>query len=109
MKRVVFIDRMNPSDAGEVAKIWTAHDATPLPRVIGVHRRSLYRFHGLYIHMVEAADDVPGSLTDRIYDARTAPEFLQARDALEGFLRPYMADSRTLRDTEAEEFYRWQA
>jgi hypothetical protein len=109
MQRVLFIDRMNPQDADEVARIWKAHDATGLPEEIGVARRQLYRFHGLYVHLVEARDDVDDDLTDRIFAARGAREFVETRDALARFLTPYSPEFQNLKATRAEEFYRWQA
>ncbi|MGW2649796.1 TcmI family type II polyketide cyclase [Streptomyces sp. NPDC001393] len=109
MQRVLFIDRMHPQDADAVAKIWKAHDATGLPQEIGVARRHLFRFHGLYVHMVEARDDVDDDLTDRIFAARDEREFVETRDALARFLTPYSPELRNLKATRAEEFYRWQA
>ena len=82
MQRVLFIDRMRPEDAPAVARIWTEHDGTGLPERIGVVNRTLYRFHGLYVHMVEARDDLPGDLTERIFAARTDPAFVDTRDRL---------------------------
>ncbi|WP_369395548.1 TcmI family type II polyketide cyclase (plasmid) [Streptomyces sp. CG1] len=109
MQRVLFIDRMRPDDAPEVAKIWTEHDATGLPGEIGVARRTLYRFRGLYVHMVEARDGIEQDLTDRILAARTHPEFTRTRDALADFLTPYAPDCHSLADTRAEAFYHWRA
>ncbi|MBB6174242.1 hypothetical protein HNR23_004302 [Nocardiopsis mwathae] len=109
MQRVLFIDRMDPQNADQVAKIWATHDATGLPQKIGVARRTLYRFHGLYVHMVEAVDDIEGDLVDRIFDARNVPSFIETGDALAGFLEPYSPDFRNLKDTAAEEFYQWHA
>ncbi|MFG1666848.1 TcmI family type II polyketide cyclase [Streptomyces sp. Y7] len=109
MQRVLFIDRMRPQDADEVAKIWKAHDATGLPQDIGVAGRYLYRFHGLYVHMVEARDDIHEDLTDRIFAARDDRAFVETRDALADFLTPYSPEFRNLKATKAEEFYRWQA
>ncbi|MGW3186092.1 TcmI family type II polyketide cyclase [Kitasatospora sp. NPDC001119] len=109
MQRVLFIDRMDPQNAEAVADIWTAHDATGLPQEIGVVRRNLYRFGGLYIHLVEAGPEVREDLTDRIYAARADRRFVETRNGLEEYLSPYLPDSRNLKDTKAEEFYRWQA
>ncbi|GAA0232601.1 TcmI family type II polyketide cyclase [Actinomadura nitritigenes] len=109
MQRVLFIDRMRPEDAPAVARIWTEHDGTGLPERIGVVNRTLYRFHGLYVHMVEARDDLPGDLTERIFAARTDPAFVDTRDRLAAHLEPYLPEFRNLKDTRAEQFYRWQA
>ncbi|MCQ9184096.1 TcmI family type II polyketide cyclase [Streptomyces sp. IBSBF 2953] len=109
MQRVLFIDRMHPQDADEVARIWQAHDATGLPQEIGVANRRLYRFHGLYVHLVEAQEGVEEDLTDRIFAARDAREFVETRDALAKFLTPYSPAFKNLKATRAEEFYRWQA
>jgi hypothetical protein len=109
MQRILFVDRMDPQHAEAVARIWAAHDNTRLPRVIGVTGRTLFHFRGLYLHFVESADDSDVDLADRIFTARTNPAYLEVRDKLGKFLIPYSADCRRLRDTRAEEFYRWSA
>lgn len=63
MQRVVFIDRMRPEDAGQIAEIWAEHDRTELPARLGVTARTLFRFRGLYVHLVESSES---GLVDRI-------------------------------------------
>ncbi|MET9341823.1 TcmI family type II polyketide cyclase [Nonomuraea sp. NPDC003804] len=109
MKRVLFIDRMKPDDTDNVAEIWAAHDKTGLPQEIGVVGRTLFSFRGLYVHLVEGHADLPGDLTERIYAARTNPLFIETRDSLARYLTPYSGALTNLKDTKAEEFYRWQA
>ncbi|MGW4826631.1 TcmI family type II polyketide cyclase [Amycolatopsis japonica] len=109
MQRVLFIDRMDPDDAGQVARIWAEHDVTGLPERIGVARRTLFRFRGLYVHMVEFREGIEDGLVDRIYSARTDPAFERTRSELSEFLQPFAADVRNLKDTEARPFYTWQA
>ncbi|MFF4060424.1 TcmI family type II polyketide cyclase [Streptomyces sp. NPDC001668] len=108
MQRVMFIDRMRPEDAEKVSAVWEAHDRTGLPRRIGVATRTLYRFRGLYVHMVEARPDLEGDLADRILSARTDPLFVETRDRLADYLSPFSPECRTVADTRAEEFYHWR-
>ncbi|GAA3081948.1 hypothetical protein GCM10020000_79860 [Streptomyces olivoverticillatus] len=61
------------------------------------------------MHMVQARDDVDGDLTERIFAARGAREFVETRDALARFLTPYSPEFTNLKATRADEFYHWQA
>ncbi|GIM92601.1 TcmI family type II polyketide cyclase [Paractinoplanes toevensis] len=109
MQRVIFIDRMPTDNAAAVADAWSEHDRTDLPRLIGVRRRSLYAFHGLYVHVVDGAEGLEQDLTERILSSRADPSFVRIRDRLGRLLTPYRSDTRSLADTRAEEFYRWEA
>lgn len=48
MDRVLIVARMNESDMDAVTDVWAESDATELPALVGVRRRSLFHFHGLY-------------------------------------------------------------
>lgn len=108
MQRVLFVDRMRPEDAPAVAEAWSAHDRTGLPEEIGLASRTLFRFHGLYVHLVESRPELEGDLLDRIFAARTHPAFMEVRERLDAHLAPYSSAFRTLKDTRAEEFYNWR-
>lgn len=109
MHHVLFVDRMAAADADRVAEVWAAHDATGLPGEIGLTQRVLFRFHGLYFHLVQADGALRGNLYDRIAAQRTNPLYREVRDGLSPFLTPFSPNFTTLGDTKAEEFYRWQA
>ncbi len=109
MHHVLFVDRMAAEDAGRVAEVWAAHDKTGLPEQIGVTRRLLFRFHGLYLHLVQADTALQGSLYDRIAAQRTNPLYQEIRDGLSPFITPFSPTFTTLGDTQADEFYHWQA
>ncbi|CDR06331.1 TcmI family type II polyketide cyclase [Streptomyces iranensis] len=109
MQHVIFVDRMSPEDAPRVARIWDEHDRTGLPEEIGVARRTLYRFRGLYMHVVAARPDLTVDLAEQIHSARTHPSYIEVRDRLATYLTPYSSDCRGLLDTRAEEFYQWSA
>jgi hypothetical protein len=93
--------RMNPADVEEVANIFTAHDRTSLPREIGASRRTLFRFHDLYLHLIEAEVDI----MDGLYKARTHPIFKETNERLGRLLTPYSPHWRELKDSRAEVFY----
>ncbi|MER7638338.1 TcmI family type II polyketide cyclase [Streptomyces sp. NPDC126522] len=109
MQRVLFVDRMRPDDAPAVAEAWAAHDRTGLPEEIGLASRTLFRFHGLYAHLVEGRPELEGDLLEHIFAARAHPAFAEIRDRLGSHLTPYSPAFRTLKDTRAEEFYNWRA
>lgn len=109
VQRVLFVDRMAAADAERVADVWTAHDRTDLPREIGVTRRVLFGFHGLYLHLVEADGGLDGDLYDRIAEQKDNPLYHDVRNRLSPLLEPFSPEFRTLRETRAQEFYRWNA
>ena len=51
-----------PGETEAVARIFADSDASELPRMIGVSRRMLFRFHDLYFHLVEADKDISPNL-----------------------------------------------
>jgi hypothetical protein len=99
------IRRMQPQHAPEVAEIFAEHDRTDLPLEIGASRRVLFRFHDLYMHLIEAPEDIMG----RLYQARTHPIFQQTDQRLAKLLTPYSAETVDMRDSRAEIFYTWEA
>jgi hypothetical protein len=109
MQQVLFVDRMDPRDADQVARIWAEHDRGGLPAEIGVTGRTVFHFRGLYVHLVEAANPLDGDLADRIFAVRTDPGYVRVREDLAEFLNPYSSDCKGLLDTRAAEFYRWRA
>ncbi|AZM50218.1 TcmI family type II polyketide cyclase [Streptomyces sp. WAC 06738] len=103
--RALMVLRMNPADAPHVAAAFAEHDETVLPREIGVRRRVLFRFHDLYMHLIEADDDI----MDRLYRARSSALFQQVNERVGRFLTPYDAAWKELKDSRADIFYTWEA
>ncbi len=103
MHRTLIVARMNPADADNVAKVFADSDATELPHMIGVDRRTLFRFHDLYFHLVEADQSITGNL----YQARSHPLYEEIHHRLAQFINPYDPAWKEPRDAMAEVFYSW--
>lgn len=103
--RNLFVLRIKPENAPEVARLFAEHDRGELPRVVGLTRRTLFRFHDLYMHLVEG-DDV----LSRLGAARGRPEFQEINSRLEGYLNRYDPENwHDLTDSMATPFYTWSA
>ncbi|MFI9388412.1 TcmI family type II polyketide cyclase [Kutzneria sp. NPDC052558] len=103
--RTLIVARMDAANADSVADVFAHSDATELPHLIGVSRRTLFRFHDLYFHLVEADREV----AEQVDLARTHPLWREVDDGLRPFIRPYSPDWRGPRDAMAESFYSWSA
>jgi cyclase len=105
MHRTLIVARMAPGDADNVARIFTDSDATDLPQMVGVSRRTLFRFHDLYFHLVEADEDI----TPNLYKARSHPLYAEINERLSHYMRPYDPNWSEPKDAMATPFYVWQA
>lgn len=105
MHRTLIVARMEPSAADDVAKIFADSDASDLPRLIGVSRRTLFRFHDLYFHLVEADEDIAPSL----YKARSHPLYGEINERLSHHISPYDPNWKEPKDAMASPFYVWDA
>jgi cyclase len=104
--RTLIVARMNPDDAPKVAEIFASSDAGELPHMVGVRRRDLFRFHGLYFHLIEAARDVSTTLPA----VRDHPLFTDVNTHLAEYIAAYDPTTwRSPRDAMAEQFYQWTA
>jgi len=103
--RTLIVARMKASEAPAVAQIFADSDASDLPRMIGVSRRTLFRFHDLYFHLVEADQDIAPNL----YKARGHSLYQSINDRLSHHVRPYDPNWREPRDAMAVPFYVWEA
>ncbi|CAI7980870.1 cyclase [Frankia sp. Hr75.2] len=105
-QRTLIVARMNPEDAGAVADVFAESDAGELPHLVGVARRDLFRFHGLYFHLIESRADINGTLPP----VREHPLFVDVNSKLEKYIAAY--DPQTWhgpRDAMADSFYTWVA
>jgi cyclase len=105
MHRTLIVARLDPGPAEEIAEIFAESDATDLPHLIGVSRRTLFRFHDLYFHLVEADDDIQPDL----YKARSHPLYQDINERLAKHVRPYDPNWKEPKDAMAEPFYVWNA
>jgi cyclase len=103
--RTLIVARMKPENAPDVAQIFADSDATDLPEMVGVSRRTLFAFHNLYFHLVEADQDVSPNL----YRARSHPLYQEINQRLGAFISPYDPDWKEPRDAMAQPFYQWHS
>lgn len=103
MHRTLIVARLKPDRAGDIADIFEKSDATDLPHMVGVGRRTLFRFHELYFHLVEADEDI----TPNLYKARSHPLYDDINTRLAECVEPYDPDWKEPKDAMARPFYVW--
>lgn len=103
--RTLIVAYMDPSEADAVAQIFAESDATDLPHMVGVSRRTLFRFHDLYFHLVEA----DGDITPNLYKARKSELYTDINTKLSKHIRPYDPNWKEPKDAMATPFYVWEA
>ena len=96
---------MNPAEAAVIGKLFEESDQTELPHLIGVSRRTLFSFHELYFHLVEADEN----LATNLYDARSNPLYADLNTKLAQHITPYSPTWREPKDAMATVFYSWEA
>jgi hypothetical protein len=102
--RTLIVARLKADDREAVAELFKESDATDLPHLIGVKRRSLFWFHGLYFHLVEAEQ----SITPSLYQARSHPLYQDINVKLQQYMTPYDPSWREPKDSMAAQFYSWE-
>ncbi|MDG4820760.1 TcmI family type II polyketide cyclase [Asanoa sp. WMMD1127] len=105
MHRTLIVARMEPPEADAVASIFGKSDASELPHLVGVSRRTLFRFHDLYFHLVEADEDI----TPNLYKARSHPLYDEINKELAAHIRPYDPNWKEPKDAMATPFYVWES
>ncbi|MGF7236972.1 MAG: TcmI family type II polyketide cyclase [Frankia sp.] len=104
--RTLIVARMNPRDEQAVANVFGESDKGELPHLVGVQRRDLFSFQGLYFHLIEAVDDVRSTLPD----VRGHPLFVDVNKKLESLVAAYDPETwRSPKDAMAHHFYEWTA
>jgi cyclase len=102
MDRTLIVARMAPADHEAVAGIFAASDDTELPRKVGVRSRTLFRFHDLYMHLVEADRPVGPAVAE----LREDPLFRKIDAELSQYIRAYDPGTwRSPADAMATAFY----
>jgi hypothetical protein len=99
----MIIAKMDPRDADDVAGVFGRYDATSMPAEIGVRHRSLFRFHGLYVHLI--GFDRPPAESMRI--AQSLPDFRAVSEDLKPYIEAYDPGWRSPQDAMAQRFYHW--
>ncbi|MBM7806754.1 hypothetical protein JOD57_002591 [Geodermatophilus bullaregiensis] len=105
MHQTMIIAKMAPADADTVADIFGRSDATSMPHEIGVRARSLYRFHELYVHLIDFDRPAPEAM--RI--AQSLPSFRSVSEELRPYIEAYDPNWRSPQDAMAQRFYHWTA
>src|SRR5262249_17447031 len=101
----LIVAKMAPASRDEVARLFAESDATDLPHRIGVVRRRLFEYQGLYFHLVEFDRETAQAMAT----ARTLPAFRQLSDALAAHVVPYApATWRSPADAMATQFYEYR-
>jgi cyclase len=105
MHRSLIVARFDPGHAGVIADIFAESDATELPHRLGASSRTLFRFHDLYLHLIEAEQDIGAGVAA----LRDDPQFQEVNAKLSPYVRAYSPDWRGPRDAMAQPFYSWEA
>ncbi|AJT61709.1 Tetracenomycin F2 cyclase [Streptomyces lydicus] len=105
MHRTLIVAKLTTEDPQQIADVFAESDATDLPHMVGVSRRTLFRFHDLYFHLVEADRDISPSL----YKARSHPLYQDINTKLARLVSPYDPDWKEPKDAMASPFYVWTA
>ncbi|MFI6847839.1 TcmI family type II polyketide cyclase [Kitasatospora sp. NBC_00085] len=103
MHRTLIVAKLQPGKADDIAGIFGDSDATELPHLVGVSRRTLFRFHDLYFHLVEADQDI----TPDLYRARSHPLYEEINTRLAACVNPYDPNWKEPKDAMATPFYVW--
>ena len=105
MHETMIIAKMAPADAADVAAVFGRYDATSMPHEIGVRHRSLFEFHGLYVHLI-GFDRPPA---DAMRVAQSLPSFRDVSQDLKPYIEAYDPNWQSPRDAMARRFYHWTA
>ncbi|MET7934376.1 TcmI family type II polyketide cyclase [Streptomyces sp. NPDC005322] len=105
MYRSLIVARMKDGSAADIASVFEESDRGELPHLIGVTGRSLFQFHDVYLHLIEA-DRPPGPEVARMAGH---PEFRAISERLTAYVEAYDPETwREPKDAMAHEFYRWE-
>jgi len=103
--QTMIIAKMAPADADQVAAVFGRYDATSMPLEIGVRRRSLFRFHELYVHLIEFDRPAP----EAMQIAQSLPAFRAVSEDLRPFITAYDPNWRSPQDAMARRLYHWSS
>ena len=103
MHRTLIVARLEPDRRPDVAAAFAESDRTELPRLVGVRARSLFTFHGLYLHLIETDRDP----TPVLRDLHHHPLFADVNAKLGRHVTAYHPDWHEPADAMAQQFYHW--
>jgi hypothetical protein len=103
VEQTLLVARLAPGADRPVAELFAESDRTELPGLLGVTGRRLFRYHGLYFHLIESE---PG-LSERLERHRQHPLFTGISAELGEYISAYDPSWQRPRDAMATEFYRW--
>ncbi|MEV4471440.1 TcmI family type II polyketide cyclase [Nonomuraea salmonea] len=104
MHRTLIVAKLRSAgNIGPIADAFGASDESELPHMVGVSRRTLFHFHDLYFHLVEADEDISPNL----YKARSHPLYEDVNARLAKLVAPYDPDWKEPKDAMASPFYVW--
>jgi cyclase len=101
--RTLIVAKLRTDDPQKIADVFAESDATDLPHMVGVSRRTLFNFHDLYFHLVEADDDISPNL----YRARSHELYKDINTKLAKLVSPYDPNWKEPKDAMASPFYVW--
>ncbi|WP_078868691.1 TcmI family type II polyketide cyclase [Streptomyces sp. NRRL B-1347] len=102
--QALMLRRIDPRDTAEVAALFDRHDRTSgLPERLGIRRRELFEFQGVYLHLIAADSD----FVPRLYAAREDPAFTEIDAPLSRLLKPYDPARPAFEDSHLRPFYTW--
>ncbi|MFE0456039.1 TcmI family type II polyketide cyclase [Streptomyces sp. NPDC058914] len=103
----LIVARMDSRSSAEVARLFSAFDATDMPHRMGTRRRQLFMYNGLYFHLQDFDDDNGSELIEQ---AKTDPRFVRISEDLKPFIEAYdPATWRSPADAMAQRFYTWES
>ncbi len=105
MQQIMIVAKMRSEDAPAVAEIFSQSDATSMPEDIGVTGRSLYRFNGIYVHLIDFARPA----ADAMRTAAKLPSFRTVSDDLRPYIEAYNPHWSSPADAMADRFYHWES
>ncbi|MFE0021553.1 TcmI family type II polyketide cyclase [Amycolatopsis sp. NPDC059021] len=105
MHRTLIVAKLKTDRPERIAETFGASDETDLPHLVGVRRRTLFTFHDLYFHLVEADEDISANL----YRARSHPLYQDINTRLAELVSPYDPNWKEPKDAMAAPFYVWTA
>lgn len=103
--RMIMVRLMEEGTQPALAAAFDAHDATGFPERVGVSHRSLYSYHGIYLHLVEADHDVRPALIAH----RSDPKWREVDTQVTALLNPVDPRFPSMPQAQATCFYTWDA
>lgn len=101
--RMIMVRLMEEGTQPALAAAFSRHDATGFGEQIGVAHRSLYSYHGIYLHLVEAESDLRPVLASQ----RDNPVWRTVDKEVTSLLSPVDPRFPSMPQAQASCFYTW--